>query len=79
MVERISLTDMKVRETGRMAEILGGREVQGRLRALGLRPGVKIVKVGAVSSRGPVVIQVGGTQVSLGFGVSYKIVVEVDR
>ena len=79
MVERISLTDMKVRETGRMAEILGGREVQSRLRALGLRPGVKIVKVGAVSSRGPVVIQVGGTQVSLGFGVSYKIVVEVDR
>ena len=76
MVERISLTDMKVRETGRMAEILGGREVQSRL---GLRPGVKIVKVGAVSSRGPVVIQVGGTQVSLGFGVSYKIVVEVDR
>jgi len=79
MVERIPLTDMKVREAGKVVEIFGGREVQRRLRALGVRPRVKVTKVGAVSSRGPVVIQVGGTQISLGFGISYRIVVEVNR
>ena len=79
MAERIALTDMKVQEVGYVVEILGGREVQNRLRVLGIRPGVKLTKVSAVSSRGPVVIQVGGTQISLGFGISYKIVVEVDR
>lgn len=79
MIERIPLTDMETGETGTVAEILGGREVHNRLRALGIRPGVKITKVTAASAHGPVVVKVGGTQASFGFGVSYKIVMEVDR
>lgn len=79
MVERIPLTDMETGETGMVAEILGGGGVHNRLRALGVRPGVKLTKVSAAFARGPVVVQVGGTQASFGFGVSYKIVVEVDR
>ena len=79
MVQRMSLTDMKTRETGKVAEILGGMEVRNRLRALGVRPGVSLAKISAVYMRGPAVIQVGGTQISLGFGISYKIIVEVDR
>ena len=79
MSERIPLTDMEADELGTVAEILGGRGVHNRLRALGIRTGVKLTKVSAVSARGPVVIQAGGTQASFGFGVSYKIVMEVDR
>ena len=79
MVHRIPLTDMETRGTGTIAEIRGGREVNNRLGALGVRPGVKVTKISSVSARGPVVVQVGGTQVSFGFGISCKIIVQVER
>ncbi len=79
MVERIPLTDMEIGETGTVAEFLGGRGVYNRLRALGIRHGVKITKVSGAFARGPVVLRVGGTQAALGFGVSYKVIVEVER
>ena len=79
MIERMPLTDMETGEAGTVAEILGGREVCNRLRGLGIRPGTKVTKVTNASAHGPVVVQVGGTQVSFGFGVSYKIVMDVDR
>lgn len=79
MAQRIPLTDMETGEAGTVAEILGGRGIRNRLRGLGIRPGVKVTKVTAASARGPVVVQVGGTQASFGFGVSYKIVMEVER
>ena len=79
MIERMPLTDMEAGETGTVAEILGGREVLNRLRGLGIRPGVKVTKVTKASAHGPVVVRVGGSQVSFGFGVSYKIIMSVDR
>ena len=79
MTDRIPLTDMETGATGTVAEILGGNEVRSRLRALGIRPGVAVSKVSSVSRRGPVVVQVGNTQASLGFGISYKVVVEVEQ
>jgi len=66
-------------ETGTVVEIIGGRGVMARIGALGIRPGVTVTKVSAHFSRGPVVIQIGGTQGALGFGVSNKVIVEVDR
>ena len=79
MIVRIPLTDMETGEAGTVAEILGGRKVHNRLRGLGIRPGVKVTKVTKASTHGPVVVQAGGTQVSLGFGISYKIIVEVEQ
>ena len=79
MVERIPLTDMGTGETGTVVEFFGGRGVYNRLRALGIRHGVKITKVSGAFARGPVVLQVGGTQAALGFGMSYKVIVEVER
>ena len=79
MADRIPLADMEARETGAVSEILGGFGLRARLRALGLRPGSTLTRISAASSRGPVTVQMGGTQVSIGFGVSYKIVVEVYR
>lgn len=79
MSERISVTDMRNGETGRVVDIFGGRGVYSRLRALGMMNGQQITKISAVSTRGPVVLQAGGTQLCLGFGISYKIIVEVDR
>jgi len=79
MVHQIPLTDMETRETGTVTEIRGGRGVNNRLRALGVRPGVTVTKISAISAHGPVVVQVGGTQVSVGFGIAGKIIVEVER
>ena len=79
MVERIPLTDMKTGETGRVVEILAGKGVHNRLRALGVRQGVKVTKVSAAFARGPVVLQVYGAQTALGFGISHKIIVDVKR
>ena len=79
MAERIPLTDMNAGETGTTVEFLGGRGVHNRLCALGIRPGKKITRVNAAFGRGPVIVRVGNTQIALGFGMSYKVIVEVER
>ena len=73
----MTLTDMTTGETGTVVEIAGGRGVTGRLQALGIRPGVTVTKVSAHFARGPVVVQIGGTQAAVGFRISHKIFVEV--
>jgi len=79
MAERILLNDMNSGETGIVGEILGGRGVHAKLRTLGIQPGVMLMKVSAHFAGGPVVVQVGGTQGALGFGVSTKVIMEVNR
>ena len=79
MIEQVPLTDMKTGETGRVVEVFGGRGVYNRLKALGIRQGVKITKVSAAFGHGPVVLRVGSAHTALGFGISYKIIVEVER
>ena len=79
MVERIPLTDMKAGETGKVVEIFGGRGVCNRLKALGIRQGAQITKVSASFGHGPVILRVGRSHTALGFGISYKVVVEVER
>ena len=79
MVQRIPLTDVESGETATVVEILGGMEMQNRLRALGIRNGVKVTKVSGAFARGPVILRIGGTQTALGFGISYKVIVEVER
>jgi len=79
MVERVPLTDMKTGETGKVVEIFAGRGIHNRLRALGLRQGVKVTKVSAVFAGGPVVLKLYGTQTALGYGISHKIIVELER
>jgi len=79
MAERIPLTDMKNGETATVVEILGGHGVHNRLRALGIRHGVNITRISGAFAHSPVVLQIGGAQTALGFGISYKIIVEADR
>jgi len=79
MAKRIPLTDMRNGEIATVVEVLGGKGVQNRLRALGIRDGVNVTRINGAFAHGPVVLQVGGTQTALGFGISYKIIVEADR
>jgi len=79
MITKISVADMESGEVGKVVELLGGAGMQNRLKSLGIRPGVKISKVNSAFNRGPVVLKVGRAQTVLGFGISYKVLVEVDR
>ena len=40
---------------------------------------MKVTKVSSSLARGPVVLQAGSTQAVLGFGISYRVIVEVER
>ena len=78
-MERISLADMKAGDTGPVVEVLGGRGMHNRLYSLGIRPKSKVTKVSTALGRGPVILQIGRAQIALGFGMSYKVIVEVER
>ena len=79
MLKRVSLADMNVRETGKIVEVLGGRIAHNRLCSLGIRVNAKVTKVSTALGRGPVILQIGGTQIALGFGMSNKVIVEIER
>jgi len=71
-----SLADLKSGQTATVVQIHGGRGIQRRLQALGIRPGALIKKVSAAFQPGAIVVAAGGGQAALGYGVARKIVVE---
>ncbi len=74
--EQVSLSKMPSGQSGSVVQIEGGHGLINRLSALGIRPGQKVTKVSSMFMRGPVTIQVGNTQVAIGFGMAKKIIVE---
>ncbi len=73
----MALTAMETGQTGKVVQIQGGRGMIGRLEVLGIRIGRELRKVSSQFMRGPVVLEVGNTQVAVGFGMAGKILVEV--
>jgi ferrous iron transport protein A len=64
---------------GRQAKVISIEKGSGccqKLENLGLCPGSLVKKISQESSRGPVVIKVGSTQIALGRGMASKIMVE---
>ncbi|HIJ64787.1 MAG TPA: ferrous iron transport protein A [Candidatus Hydrogenedentes bacterium] len=76
MGERIPVTDVPVGASVRVVEVLGGHGMRSRLHSIGIRPGIVVTKVSGFPGHGPVVLQVGGTQTALGFGVCSRIIGE---
>ena len=72
----MDLTQMASGEIGEVIEIQGGYGLQGRLETLGIMIGVRVKKISSQLLRGPVVIQVGNTQVAIGYGMARKIIVK---
>ena len=60
----------------RVIDIRGGPGIRRRLSQMGIHPGdvITLLRLGAL--RGPVLIEVHGSQVALGRGVASKIIVE---
>jgi len=71
------IVDMKPNEVGTVTRIDGGHGLVRRLETMGVRPGVVIVKRSSQPLRGPVTIQVYGTELAIGFGIACRIHVEV--
>ncbi len=73
----IALSKMKSGESGIVIQIQGGKGIINRLSALGIRVGQRITKMDAMLLRGPVTIQVGNSQVAIGYGMANKVIVRV--
>ena len=74
---QVTLTKMKIGQSGIVAQIQGGHGMVSRLSALGIRPGRRITKISSMFMRGPVTIQVDRTQIAIGRGMAKKIIVEL--
>jgi ferrous iron transport protein A len=67
---------MRNGQRGVVVEVTAGRGMAARLSALGIRPGLRITKVGSMLMRGPVTVQLGNARVAIGFGMASRIVVK---
>lgn len=74
---RVSLACMKPGQRGVLVEIRGGHGMVRRLDALGLRLCKRIRKVSSMLMRGPVVVEVDGFQIAIGYGIASRIIVEI--
>jgi ferrous iron transport protein A len=75
---QLTLGQMSAGQTGTIIRILGGRGLNQRLEALGIRPGKKVTKISTMLFHGPITIRTDHTQVAVGFGMAKKILVEID-
>ena len=73
--KQTTLSRMEAGQSGIVVQIQGGHGLINRLSALGIRPGQRITKVSSMFMRGPLTIQLGNTQVAIGFGMANKIIV----
>jgi len=62
----------------RIIYVRGGRRVMRRLADLGLTPGATIRIVKSMD-RGPILLEVNGSRIALGRGISMKLFVEVGQ
>ena len=69
---------MEAGQTGIIYDIQGGHGIKTKLEAMGMRPGVKIIKVSGQIMQGPVIARVGKTQVAIGFGMARKVIIRID-
>ncbi len=74
---QIPLTEMADGQYGVVSELRGGHHAAERLHALGIRPGKKITKVGAMMMRGPITVKMDNHQVAMGHGMAGRVVVEL--
>ena len=73
-MNRISLIQIGSNRKGRVAEVLGGANLQNKLMNMGVYRGKEIVKLSHIGLRGPVVIKSGRTILALGHSVAAKII-----
>ena len=76
-MKHISLTKLKANGRGKVAEIMGGANLQSRLMNMGVYKGREVTKLSHIGLRGPVVLKVGRGIMALGHNIAVKIIIEV--
>ncbi|MCK8115006.1 FeoA family protein [Anaerosoma tenue] len=71
-----TLLALRTGEMARIAEILGGPQLEARLGNMGLRLGKQVTKAGAMPAGGPVTVECDGFRVALGRGIAGRVRVE---
>lgn len=74
-VDMMPLTQMRKGSCVTVVAVDAGRNLQARLAALGLIPGVRLEVVNGTLG-GPVLVELGGSRLMLGCGMARKIVVK---
>lgn len=72
----VSLIQLANGTSAKISKLQGGRQIIGKLKAMGIMPGTVIVKKSASMMKGPVVIEIGATQLAIGYGMAGKIFAE---
>jgi len=75
MKNETSLIGIKPGKNYRVVGILGGYGAIRKLNLLGIKEGKSIKKVSYQPLRGPVVIEIGGSQIAIGYGMASRIIV----
>jgi len=73
----VSLAEMAPGQTGMVVSLEGGHGRMRRLAAMGLHRGAAVTKTSTQPFRGPISVQVGNTEVAMGFGLARRVMVEV--
>jgi ferrous iron transport protein A len=71
-----TLDQMHESNKAKVIDIQGGQRIRQRLGQMGIHPGdiITILRYGAL--RGPILIEIHGSQVALGRGIASKVIVE---
>jgi ferrous iron transport protein A len=78
MADRL-LTMLEEGETTTVVELLGGSGFQRRLRSVGIKEGKTVRMVARHPFSGPLVVEVDGKQITIGRGMSLKIMVKMGQ
>jgi ferrous iron transport protein A len=72
----MTLDQVTENRKAQVIDIQGGQRIRQRLSQMGIHPGdmITILRYGAL--RGPILIEIHGSQVALGRGIASKIIIE---
>ncbi|MBU0600658.1 ferrous iron transport protein A [bacterium] len=76
--KEVTLSKMPVSQAGEVIKILGSQRLCLKLSMLGIFKGVKFKKKNQQVMRGPIIVEVGKSQVAIGFGMASKIIVKAE-
>ena len=73
------ITSLRAGTSAQVIALLGpGSSFQRKLRTMGIREGVRLKVVAVHPFAGPLVVEIGGRQITLGRGIARKIMVRAE-
>jgi len=70
------ISELKNGEIAIIKDIIGGQHFINKIESLGIRVGVEISKVSSQMMCGPITINIGQTQIAIGYKMAKRIIVE---